>query len=252
MSPSIGVVVPAYRPTVAVLLNHIEEIQSAIDPAEILVALDDPRPGVPDVVRETGASVDVASSRRGKGRAIAAGFDALETEWLAFSDADGSTPAGSLDAVIDELGDADIAIGSRRHPDAAVEVHQSRLRRRLGDVFAAVARRVLQVDIYDFQCGAKAITAEAWAGVREKMRETGFGWDLELVAIGDALGYRIVEVPVRWRDQPDSSVPPIRTALELARVLGVTRVRAARLRAAEEHGAAADRSTQVRSDGTGE
>lgn len=252
MSATIGVVVPAYRPTVPVLTSHVEALRSTIDPAAILVVLDDPKDGVPERVRESGARVDVSQQRRGKGQAIAAGFDALGTDRLAFSDADASTPAGSLADVIDALDHADVAIGSRRHPEASVEVHQSQVRRRLGDVFARVARRVLAVDAYDFQCGAKAVTAPAWDRVGDHLRETGFGWDVELVAVADALGCRIVEVPVRWRDQPGSSVPPVRTAVDLGRALVSTRVRTANLRSEAEDMESADQSSQVRSDGAGE
>lgn len=252
MSATIGVVVPAYRPTVSVLTSHIEALRSTVEPDEICVMLDDPRDGVASTVRDTGVRVDVSERRRGKGQAIAVGFDALSTDRLAFSDADASTPPESLFDVIAGLDHADIAMGSRRHPEAAVEVHQSPVRRRLGDVFAHIARRVLAVDAYDFQCGAKALTASTWNGVRNHLRETGFGWDLELVAVADALGYRIAEVPVRWRDRPNSSVPPLRTAFDLGRVLVSTRVRTAKLRTDVEALNGSERSSQVRSDGAGE
>lgn len=253
MPPAIGVVVPAYRPDVSVLREHIHGLRRAVAPETIVVTLDDPRPGVAADVRESGATVDISSTRRGKGTAISQGFDRLETDWLAFSDADGSTPAPSIRAVVAALEDADVAVGSRRHPEAVIESHQSRVRRRFGDGFATVARWVLGLDLYDFQCGAKAVTADAWRRVRPHVREPGFGWDVELLAVADALECSIVEVPIRWRDRPQSSVPPLRTAINLARVLVSTRRRQPELTASFESMSAEgpDRSTRVRSDGAG-
>lgn len=253
MPPATGIVVPAYHPDVSVLLEHIRGLRRTVDPETIVVALDDPRPGVPARVRESGATVDVSPTRRGKGTAISQGFDRLDTPWLAFSDADGSTPATSVADVVAALDDADIAVGSRRHPDAVVETHQSHLRRYLGDAFAAAAARVLAVDLHDFQCGAKAMTATTWRHVRPHIRESGFGWDIEVLAVADSLDCSIVEVPVRWRDRPRSSVPPVRTAVELARVVVSARRRRPGLGRGVESVPVgeSEASTQLRSDGAG-
>ncbi|MFB6105325.1 MAG: glycosyltransferase [Halobacteriaceae archaeon] len=254
MSSSIGVVVPAYRPDVSVLTGHIDRLHAAVAPEPVMVALDDPVPGVADRVRDSDAIVDVSPTRRGKGAAVTRGFDRLDTDRLAFSDADASTPAESVARVVGALDDAAVAVGTRRHPSATIETHQSLVRRRLGDGFAHLARHVLGVDLTDFQCGAKAMTASAWRRLREHVSATGFGWDVELVAFADALGMAIAEVPVRWRDRPESSVPPVRTALSLLGVLARTRIQTSRLEAAPVTDASGigDRSRQVRSDGSGD
>jgi hypothetical protein len=106
----------------------------------------------------------------------------------------------------------------------------------MGDAFARVARRLLDVDLYDFQCGAKAISAEAWTAVRDHLCEPGFAWDVELLAIAQALGYPPVEVPVTWRDQPESTVDPVSTAVEMSRALVLARHRALRLENHRLHG----------------
>lgn len=231
MPPSLGVVVPAYRPDVDVLRTYVGALDERLDPAAIRVELDDPDDAVGDLA-DLPATVNRVRARRGKGGAITFGFERLDTDLLAFADADGSTPAGSVSSVVAPLlaGEADLAVGSRRHPDADVRGHQTFARRHLGDVFAWVARRLLEADLYDFQCGAKAITRDAWRDVRAHLYEPGFAWDVELVAVAGALDRRIVEVPVTWKDMPDSTVSPVRTAVELSRALVRTRYRARRLR----------------------
>ncbi|MFB6303851.1 MAG: glycosyltransferase [Haloferacaceae archaeon] len=242
----VGVVVPAYRPDVARLVEYVHALLDGLDPAVVRVELDAPT----DATREALAAlpdrvyVNAVDRRRGKGAAVTAGFEALDTDVYAFADADGSTPVASMADVVDPVvdGRTDLAVGSRRHPDASVDAHQTFARRFLGDGFAWLARRVLDTDLYDYQCGAKALTAETWDAVREHLREPGFAWDIELVALTGALGYRVAEVPVRWEDQPGSTVAPVGTALRLARGLLLARHRARRLRGDRLHAAIGGRT----------
>ncbi|CCQ34799.1 glycosyltransferase [Halorhabdus tiamatea] len=233
MSRSVGVVVPAYRPDVPALESYVQTLRSTIDPDALLIELDAASAETAERLRDLPARVNAVPYRRGKGAAITAGFESLDTGVLAFADADGSVPA---DDFADVLGPvlaerADLAVGSRRHPDANVTSHQTLGRRFLGDGFAWLARRSLEARLYDYQCGAKAISESAWESVREHIFEPGFAWDVELVAIAGALDLRITEVPVTWVDQPGSTVSPVRTSLSLARTLLAARRRAAKLAA---------------------
>lgn len=228
MSPSVGVVVPAYRPDVDVLRRYIDAIDAVVGPEDVLVEIDAPDDETMAALADVPASVHAVGERRGKGRAITCGFERLDTDILAFADADGSTPAESVDTVIGTVaaGEADLAVGSRRHPDAVVRTHQSTLRRRLGDGFAWLARRVLDVSLYDYQCGAKAMTAETWQTIRSHLYEPGFAWDLEVVSIAGATGRQIREIPVTWVDHPESTVDPRTVVPELFTGLIAARHRA--------------------------
>ena len=228
MSSSVGVVVPAYRPDVDVLRRYLGELDAVLDPAVLRVELDAPSPETVTALSETPAEVSTADERRGKGAAITAGFEALETDVLAFADADGSTPADSIAAVVSPVraGEVDLAVGSRRHPDADIRSHQSLLRRRLGDAFAWLARRALDVSLFDYQCGAKALTRATWESIRSHLYEPGFAWDLELVSMAAATGARIREVPVTWIDHPESTVAPRTVVPEMVAGLVAARHRA--------------------------
>jgi glycosyltransferase involved in cell wall biosynthesis len=213
----IGIVIPAFEPNANQLLQYIQAIDERLSPARIIVELDSPLPGTSEVLSESVATIHTADHRRGKGAAITAGFEALETETLVFCDADGSTPAHSLARIIEPVrgGECDISIGSRRHPDAQVTAHQTHGRRLLGFVFAQLAKTVTETDLYDYQCGAKALSANAWQMIRSHLYQPGFSWDIELLAIASALGERIREVPIEWVDKPGSTVAPIRDSLRM-------------------------------------
>jgi hypothetical protein len=243
MSADLGVVLPAYRPDVDRLRDYVRAIETTLSPSAIRIELDDPREGVAERVAGWDVTLQAVPYRRGKGAAITAGFEALETDVRAFADADASTPADSLADVVAPVaeGIADLGVGSRRHPDAEVDTHQTRGRRYLGDGFAWLARRLLTIPLYDYQCGAKAITADGWTAVREHLYEAGFAWDVELVAIAGALDLRVREVPIEWQDQPGSTVSPVRTAIRLARALVASRHRAKQLTDSRVHEALAAR-----------
>lgn len=242
MSRSVGVVLPAYRPDMDQLGTYIAAIDDALAPQTIVVELDSPRDGVPVQLRSLPIEVHTVPYRRGKGAAITAGFERLETDVLAFVDADGSTPVNSLERILDPVIDSrtDLAVGSRRHPDATVATHQTFARRFLGDGFAWLAGQLLDARLYDYQCGAKAIDVAAWERVRDHLYEPGFAWDVELIAIAAALDLRIEEVPIEWEDKPGSTVSPIRTSIDLLEALLTARHRSKQLRDDSLHTALAE------------
>lgn len=227
MTGSLGVVVPAFRPDVERLGAYVRALEERIAPEVIRIEFDDPEPGAVDALEGLPATVNAVGRRRGKGAAITAGFEALGTDVLAFVDADGATPCDSVVSVVDPVrtGAVDVAVGSRRHPDAEVRAHQGVVRRLLGDGFAWLARRTLDAKLYDYQCGAKALTATVWDAVRERIYEPGFAWDIELLALAAANGFTIREVPVDWTDIPGSTVDPIRDTLRMFRGLALARHR---------------------------
>ena len=241
MTDTVGVVFPAYRPDVDVLREYVAAIRDEIDPETLRVEVDAADDKTLEALAALPVEVNTVPYRRGKGAAITEGFEALDTDVLAFADADGSTPAASMADVIRPVreGTVDLAVGSRRHPRSVVASHQTRARRFMGDGFAWLARRLLEVPLSDYQCGAKAISAEGWAAVREHLYEPGFAWDVELVAVAGALDLSVGEVPIEWHDRPGSTVSPVADAVRLARALLRSRHRAKRLRDDRLHRAVA-------------
>lgn len=229
----IGVVIPAYRPDETILQDYVEAIQAVVDPAVVRIEFDDPvnEALVDALSHRSGVTVNATRTRRGKGAAVTAGFEAViardDIRHLAFVDADGSTPAEELAALTDRLIDtgADLCIGSRRHPEATVTTHQTTVRRHLGDAFVALANAALPVSLTDYQCGAKAITTEAWQAIRPYLYRSGFDWDLELIAVAAALNRRIVEQPITWADHPASTVRPVQDGITMLVGVGIARHR---------------------------
>jgi glycosyltransferase involved in cell wall biosynthesis len=242
---SAGLVIPVYRPALTQLTDYVRALDDQLGPETIRIELDDADREVANTLSDSdlprSVNVNSAPYRRGKGAAITAGFEALDTDILAFIDADGSTPVDSVREILaplrndDRKESADLTVGSRRHPNAIVTRHQTHVRRRLGDAFALIARRLLDIDLYDFQCGAKALTTETWAAIRQYLYEPGFAWDIELVTVTAALDHTIEEVPIRWEDKDGSTVSPVRTPLAMGKGLLTAHHRARSLQNSRLH-----------------
>ncbi len=169
---------------------------------------------------------------RGKGHAVRCGMLAAGAPRRLLCDADLSTPIDELaplEAALDA--GAEVAIGSRDMPASQVCPVQSADRRLMGLSLRALRRLVLLPDLRDTQCGFKLFTARAAEAVFRRVRTRGFGFDIEALAIARHLGFEIAEVGVRWRNDPDSRVRPLRDSVTMLGTLvdTVWRLHAGRL-----------------------
>lgn len=217
MSKTIGVTIPAYRPDISQINQYIKSIRDLDFIDTIHIELD--KPSVVDVSSIVGFdSMNTVEERRGKGKAITAGFDFLSTDVFVFADADGAIPANSLKRVILPVKNefVPMAVGSRRHPDADIISHQTVIRRRMGDIFAWMARQLSSVSLYDYQCGAKAVSADVWDTIQPHIYESGFAFDFELIELVSRSGHEIREIPIVWDDVSESTVNPIKDSFLMA------------------------------------
>jgi glycosyltransferase involved in cell wall biosynthesis len=152
---------------------------------------------------------------RGKGYAVRQGMLAAEGDVRLFLDADYSTPIDELALLLPRLrGDADIAIGTRRAPDAKIETKPPFHRYVLGELYIRVTSLLLGSRISDFNCGFKAFRGEAADRLFRLQRREDWSFDAEVLVLAERLGYTIAEVPVRWAHvQATSKVHPIRDGI---------------------------------------
>lgn len=165
---------------------------------------------------------------RGKGYAVRRGVAASAGAIVAFMDADGATPPSELMRLAAPLreGRADIVVGSRRAPGAQLTPPQPWYRRFLGSAFALHARLVLGVPVRDTQCGFKLFRGDLARGLFSALRHDDFAFDVEMLWLACHCGARILEMGIRWRDVPGSSVSPLRDGLRMLRTIWRIRLEA--------------------------
>jgi dolichyl-phosphate beta-glucosyltransferase len=124
-----------------------------------------------------------------------------------FTDADLSTPIADVEKLLDAIAaGADVAIGSRALDRTLIEVHQPWLRDRMGRVFNLFVQLILLPGLKDTQCGFKAFRRDAARDLFGATQSDGFEFDTEVLYRARRSGLAIREVPVRWRNNPDTRV----------------------------------------------
>lgn len=160
--------------------------------------------GTPEAARDAGADV-IVEPRRGYGLACLRGLAALDAhppEAVVFVDADGSDDLGDLPALLDALASgADLVVGSRvlGQREGRVEAGALTPLQGFGNRLAcALVRglwRVPWTDLGPF----RVIRWEALQALG--MRDTTWGWTVEMQARASRQRLRCAEVPVGYRQR---------------------------------------------------
>jgi dolichyl-phosphate beta-glucosyltransferase len=237
--PRWSVVLPAFNEAQR-LPPYLEEIlgffEGRGDPFEVVVVDDGSTDGTLGVATRLARAHPAVrplrlDTNQGKGAAVRRGMLAASGHYRLFTDADGATPITELKRLEPALAaGADIVIGSRVLVDPAVSVVALPHRVAAGRVFNWLVARLGLRDVADSQCGFKVFAGSVADDLFGRLRTRGFGFDVEVLLRAQALGYRIVEVPINWIDQPGSKVGVLRDGPRMvAQILGARlRVRRSR------------------------
>ena len=212
MRRSISIVIPAYNEEKR-LPSTLEKVNAYLrqahwEFAEVLVVDDGSRDGTAAAAERAGVRVLRNPGNRGKGYTVRNGMLKAQGEWTLFTDADLSTPIGELEKLWNSAAreHAQVAFGSRALDRSLVGVHQPLFRESMGRVFNLLMRLETGLPFRDTQCGFKLFETNAAREIFKRQRLDGFGFDVEVLYIAAHLGYRVLEVPVRWNDAAGSTV----------------------------------------------
>ena len=223
---SITIVIPAYNEerrlpaTLSAVLAHLSRRPWRF--TEVVVVDDGSTDGTAGVVEEFCRSHPAVRllknpDNRGKGYSVRHGMLEAKGDWVLFSDADLSAPIEELDRLLEAAGErgASVAIGSRALDRSLISVHQSFFRESAGRVFNLLMQVLTGLRFRDTQCGFKLFEARAAREVFRRQRLERFGFDAEALFIARRLGYRTVEVPVRWSHSEGTKVSMFRDSLNM-------------------------------------
>ncbi len=227
MRRSISIIIPAYNEERR-LPSTLQAIAAYLGSrswefAEVLVVDDGSRDATAAVARAAGARVIENPGNRGKGFSVRHGMLKGEGDWLLFTDADLSAPIEELDKLwrMVESENAAVAIGSRALDRSLIGVRQPRAREFAGRLFNLVMRVATGLPFRDTQCGFKLFHRAAAGEIFRRQRLEGFGFDAEALYIATHLGYRVLEIPVRWNDVAGTTVSTLRGLAAFADILRV-------------------------------
>jgi dolichyl-phosphate beta-glucosyltransferase len=229
----VSIILPAYNEaaTIACTIHETGQyFQSRGLRYEIIVAADGDD-GTRELALETareGQPVRVIgnSQRSGKGRGVREAMGMARGAIAGYMDADNKVPIEEFDKARPWFAKGfDVVIGSRAMQESQIERRQPLYRQWGGKAFGVVMHAVVGLaGITDTQCGFKFFTRAAAAGIFRQQQIDGYMFDVETLVLARNLGYRILEVPVRWRDDGDSRLDLVRGNLRNA--IDILRIRA--------------------------
>ncbi|MDR3581871.1 MAG: glycosyltransferase family 2 protein [Candidatus Pacebacteria bacterium] len=213
--PYLSIIVPAYNEAerIPATLLAMDKYLSTVEYSyEILVVNDGSTDATATVVENMEKLVknlkliDVKANG-GKGATVRAGMLAATGKVRLFTDADNSTSIDQFDKMMPLFKEGcGVVIGSRAVRGAKLDPPEPLSRQVIGKALNLLIQLFLLPGLWDTQCGFKAFTDEAAERIFSISRVSGWGFDVEILALAHKMGYTIKEIPVHWVNDARSHV----------------------------------------------
>ena len=151
--------------------------------------------------------------QKGRGRALRIAWLDSQADIVSYMDADLSTDLSHFPQLIQALeSGSHIAVGSRLSKES--KVSRGFKREFISRAYNRLINIMFFTGLPDAQCGFKALTRATAEAIIPNIENNNWFFDTELLVIGAKRGFKIASVPVKWDDDPTSTVHVINTAKE--------------------------------------
>jgi glycosyltransferase involved in cell wall biosynthesis len=221
MPSTIDIVVPVYNEEQALPRNILiltDFLKSnVINPWQIIIADNastDKTRSVSEMLCERFSGVNyLYLPQKGRGRALKSAWMESTADIVSYMDVDLSTDLVHFPQLINSLETGShIAIGSRLSKES--KVTRSFRREFISRTYNLMIKSMFFTGFPDAQCGFKAMTRETAQSLIPKIKNNNWFFDTELLIIAAKGGFQISSLPVKWDDDPSSSVNITGTATE--------------------------------------
>lgn len=227
MAQTLSVVIPAYNEESSIRAGKLILVQQWLKrqpyETELMVVDDGSHDQTAELARGTADRV-LQIAHKGKAAAVIAGVRAARMDYVMFTDMDQATPITETNRLLAALGNgAHVAIGSRGVLRRGAPAGRYLLS--LGHM--VLHKLLLGLRLDDTQCGFKAFRRDAALDILDylvvyninqigtiEFPSVSSGFDTEFLFVGQRLGYRIREVPVKWYYQETRRVDLSRDAFQ--------------------------------------
>lgn len=218
----LSLIIPAYRQE-NTIIQDLENIKSTLDQTrynyEMIVVVDGKVDNTFELAKKLeNDKVKVYSYEKnhGKGYAVRYGMARAKGELIAFIDSGMDLNPNGISMLLEHMiwYNADIMIGSKRHP--ASKVHYPWRRKLISFGGQIITFLLFNLNVRDTQVGLKVFKRKVLEDVLPRLLVKRFAFDIEVLAVAKYLGYdQIYEGPVELTHQFNSNV----NAREILRVL---------------------------------
>jgi dolichyl-phosphate beta-glucosyltransferase len=223
---TLSLVIPAYNEAKRIE-RCVSDIKSFFKPGmadvEFLIVVEKSTDGTLELARRMAgndARFQIIDNQvhRGKGFAVRSGMLRAKGKIVFFMDCDLSTPLVEVLAFLAHFEahpQTDVLIGSRQHRESQIIKKQHPLRRKMGQVFNFFVQVFAVKGITDTQCGFKAFRGKTVEPIFSRQKMDGFSFDVEILLLAEALGYKIEVLPVKWINSPESKVNIVKDSIKM-------------------------------------
>jgi len=217
-------IIPAYKQEKTIVENvlHIKHVLDTIRyDHEIIVVVD----GIIDKTFEKLKKANISKVKilaygenRGKSYAIRLGMHESRGDYVMFLDSGHEIDPSGISMLLEHMEwyEADIIVGSKRHP--ASQVNYSLQRKILSIGYYLFVKMLFGVNVKDTQAGIKIFRKKVLEKILPRLVEKKFAGDLEILVVARQLGFkRIYEAPIKL----DYSLSDVTSAASLNSIRGI-------------------------------
>lgn len=200
----LSVIVPAYKEE-KVIVQGLKAMAKVLDSIrhdyEIIVVVDGMLDSTYDKLKKAKipkVRVLAYEENQGKWYAIRLGMKYAKGDYVMFIDGGMEIDPEGMAMLLEHMDwyEADIIVGSKRHPASKVEY--TPLRRFLSYGYYYLVKTLFGVKVTDTQAGIKVMRSDVMKRIWPRLLEKRFSGDLEVLVIAQRLGYKdIYEAPIK-------------------------------------------------------
>ena len=221
MNATVDIVIPVYNEeqalprSIVILADFLKE--NLRNPWQIIIADNastDKTKSVSEMLCERYSGINYLHiPQKGRGRALKAAWLDSTADIVSYMDVDLATDLTHFPQLIDSLEEGyHVAIGSRLSKGSRVS--RSMKREVISRGYNLLIKSMFFTAFQDAQCGFKALTRHTARSIVPHIKNDNWFFDTELLIIAAKRGYKIKQLPVKWDDDPTTTVNIARTATE--------------------------------------
>lgn len=209
----ISIVIPAYKQE-QTIFKDIVCIKSVLDATryeyELLIVIDgfvDKTYEIAKRLKSKKIAIYGYERNHGKGYAIRYGMEKAKGNIIGFIDSGMDLSPNGLPILLERLewNDADIIVGSKRHPES--KVTYPFIRRVISFISQLFIRILFGLNVKDTQVGMKFFKREVVKDVLPRLLVKEFAFDIEILVVAYYLGYhKIFEAPIELNFNFEKSI----------------------------------------------
>jgi glycosyltransferase involved in cell wall biosynthesis len=201
----LSLVMPAYNEedNIGSVIKRVDDVVRPLGLKYELIVVDDgsidnTRGKVEEYAKKNGhVKVVGYSNNVGKGYASRIGFSHAVGDVVVFIDSDADIDPNYVARYVQALKRADVVVASKWHPQSSVD--SPLIRKILSHGFNVLVKVLVGLRLSDTQTGLKAVRREALACMFPRLTVKRYAFDVEILALANLLGLKIVELPINIR-----------------------------------------------------